>query len=125
MPWNLSLGDWSSLGEGVYVYNYAEVVIGERSAVSQFGLLCTGSHDYERVGLPLIYAPIVIGKEVWLAAGVFVAPGVSVADGIVVGAMSVVTRDLDEPWSVYAGNPCGRLKARRRPGNSLRGDVEV
>lgn len=112
MPWNLTLGDWSALGEGAIVYNYAPVTLGPHSVLSQLGHLCTGTHDYTAADMPLTFEPIHIGREVWLAAGVFVAPGVRVADGVVVGAMSVVTRDLDRPWSVYAGNPCRYLKAR-------------
>ena len=45
MPWNLVLGDWAALGEGVNVYNFAPVALGAHSVVSQFGHLCTGSHD--------------------------------------------------------------------------------
>lgn len=115
MPWNLALGDGCVLGERVDIYNYAPVSIGPQSMVSQFSYLCTGSHDYDRLDLPLIYSPISIGEQTWLAADVFVGPGVDIADGVVVGARSVVTRSLAEPWVVYVGHPCTKLKARRRP----------
>jgi putative colanic acid biosynthesis acetyltransferase WcaF len=85
------------------------------SVVSQFTYLCTGSHDYQKHHMPLIHAPITIGREAWIAAGVFVAPGVRIADGVVVGAMSVVTKSLSQPWSVYAGNPCRFVKPRALP----------
>lgn len=50
-----------------------------------------------------------IGKNCWLGAGVIVLPGVSIGDGTVVGAGSVVTRDL--PANVVAvGNPCRVLR---------------
>jgi putative colanic acid biosynthesis acetyltransferase WcaF len=71
--------------------------------------------------MPLTYAPITIGSQAWVAAGTFVAPGVSIADGVVVGAMSVVTRDLEEPWTIYAGNPCRRIKARPPPSIAVEG----
>jgi putative colanic acid biosynthesis acetyltransferase WcaF len=115
MPWNLQLEDYVAIGEGANIYNFAPVRIGRMTVVSQFTYLCTGSHDYKRADMPLIYAPITIGEQVWVAAGVFVAPGVQIADGVVVGAMSVVSRNLDQTWSVYAGNPCRRLKGRDRP----------
>ncbi|CAD5369174.1 putative glycose-acyl transferase [Rubrivivax sp. A210] len=115
MPWNLKLGDWAALGEGVNVYNFAPVTLGPHSVVSQFGYLCTGSHDYTRTDMPLTFAPITLGSQVWVAAGVFVAPGIAIADGVVVGAMSVVTRNLDQAWTIYAGNPCRRIKARPLP----------
>jgi len=50
-------------------------------------------------------APIHIGKCCWLGAGVIVLPGVTIGDNTVVGAGSVVTKDL--PSNVVAvGNPC-------------------
>jgi putative colanic acid biosynthesis acetyltransferase WcaF len=121
MPWNLSMGEWTSLGESVNVYNFAQITLGTHTVVSQFSHLCTGSHDYKQSHMPLTYAPITIGSQAWVAAGTFVAPGVSIADGVVVGAMSVVTRDLEEPWTIYAGNPCRRIKARPPPSIAVEG----
>ena len=54
-------------------------------------------------------APIHIGKNCWLGAGVIVLPGVTIGDNTVVGAGSVVTKDL--PSGVVAvGNPCRVLR---------------
>ncbi len=53
--------------------------------------------------------PVRIGKNCWLGAGVIVLPGVSIGDNTVVGAGSVVTKDL--PANVVAvGNPCRVLR---------------
>ena len=115
MPWNLRLGDYSVVGESAILYNYAPIDIGTQTVISQLAHLCTGSHDYTRSDFPLIYSPIVVGQQVWVAAGVYVGPGVTIADGVVVGAMSVVTRSLADAWTVYAGNPCRPLKPRPHP----------
>jgi putative colanic acid biosynthesis acetyltransferase WcaF len=112
MPWNLHLHDHVAIGEGANIYNFAPVEIGRMTVLSQFTYICTGSHDYRKYNMPLIFSPITIGEQVWIAAGVFVAPGVTIADGVVVGAMSVVTKSLLDRWSVYAGNPCRRIKTR-------------
>ena len=54
-------------------------------------------------------APVHIGKNCWLGAGVLVMPGVSIGDGAVIGAGSVVTKDI--PAGVVAvGNPCRVLR---------------
>ncbi len=54
-------------------------------------------------------APVRIGRNCWLGAGVVVVPGVTIGDNVVVGAGSVVTRDL--PDNVIAvGNPCKILR---------------
>ncbi len=50
-------------------------------------------------------APIQIGKRCWLGAGVIVLPGVCIGDGAVIGAGSVVTRDIP-PNSLAMGVPC-------------------
>jgi galactoside O-acetyltransferase len=54
-------------------------------------------------------APIRVGRNCWLGANVVVVPGVTIGDNVVVGAGSVVTRDL--PDNVVAvGNPCRILR---------------
>lgn len=53
--------------------------------------------------------PVHIGKNVWLGAGVLVMPGVTIGDNSVIGAGSVVTKDI--PANVVAvGNPCRVLR---------------
>ena len=58
---------------------------------------------------------IVIGNDVWIGARVVVLPGVHIADGCVVGAGSVVTSPLTEPYGIYAGNPARLLRHRFPP----------
>ena len=110
-PWNLEVGDGSSIGEWALVYNLGSVTIGERTTISQRAHLCAGTHDYRNPVLPLIKPPIVIGDEVWVCADAFIGPNVTVANGAVVGACSVVTRDV-EPLAVVAGNPAKYVKTR-------------
>ena len=49
--------------------------------------------------------PVHVGKNCWLGAGVIVMPGVSIGDGSVIGAGSVVTKDIPAGVVAY-GNPC-------------------
>ena len=111
MPWNLSLASFIAIGRQVEIYNYALVEIDKMTVVSQYSYLCTGTHDYTHPHMPLIWKPIRIGSECWIAAGVFVGPGRTIGDGTVIGARAVVTRDMP-PWTVCAGNPCKPLKPR-------------
>lgn len=54
-------------------------------------------------------APVHIGKNCWIGAGAIILPGVTVCDNVVIGAGSVVTKDL--PNNVVAvGNPCKILR---------------
>lgn len=118
MPWNLVLEPFVALGRAVNVYNYGVVTIRRMTLVSQNVHLCTGSHDYTHPHMPLIWKPITIGAECWVASEVFVGPGVTIGDGAVIGARSVVTKNQPE-WMVCAGNPCVPLKPRvLRPAGS-------
>lgn len=110
-PWNLEVHDGSTLGDAVDVYNYGRVTIGRMTVISQRTYLCTGTHDYEDPLFPLIWKPITIGSECWIAADVFVAPGVTIGDGAVIGARSVVSRDIPA-WMVCVGQPCKPIKRR-------------
>lgn len=110
-PWNLEIGETVGIGDYVIIYSQDKIKIGNRSTISQYSHICTGSHNYKSSNFELITAPIIIGADCWIAASTFVHPGVKIGDGVIVGACSVVTRNL-EGWKVYSGNPCKYLKER-------------
>ncbi len=112
IPWNLEIGDYSALGEGVWVYNLGRITIGRQATVSQRAHLCAGTHDYESPTRELRKVPISIGDMAWICTEAYLGPGVTVGEGAVVGARAVATKDV-EPWSVVAGNPCKFVKTRR------------
>ena len=113
-PWNLRVGDHVGIADGVTLYDMDLIDIGDYAVVSQGAHLCGGTHDYNSANFQLYARPIHVGAHAWICAEAFIAPGVTVPEGAVVGARSVVTRTLAEPWAVYAGNPCRRLGQRRR-----------
>ncbi|MDE7279598.1 MAG: Vat family streptogramin A O-acetyltransferase [Oscillospiraceae bacterium] len=53
----------------------------------------------------------VVGNDVWIGQNVTVMPGVHIGDGAIIGANSVVARDIP-PYAVAAGNPCGVVRKR-------------
>ena len=110
-PWNLEMKDHSCLGPDVDCYCVARVRIGAHAVVSQYSYLCAASHDYTRLHLPLISAPITIEDGAWVTADVFVAMGVTIGSGAIVGARSAVFKNV-EPWTVVGGNPARFLKRR-------------
>ncbi|MGJ3241834.1 MAG: WcaF family extracellular polysaccharide biosynthesis acetyltransferase [Opitutales bacterium] len=113
-PWQLTIGDHCGIGDGARLYNLAPITIGNRTTISQGVHLCTGTHDFEQPGFPLVARPITVGDDAWVAAEAFVHPGVHIADGSVVGARSVVVRNT-RPWMVHAGMPARPLRERNRP----------
>jgi len=106
------MDEFSAIGDSVEIYNLAPIRIGANSVVSQRSYLCTATHDYTKSNFPINSLPITVGASAWIAAAAFVAPGINVGEGAVVGACSVVTKDVP-PWTVCAGNPCRVIKPRR------------
>jgi putative colanic acid biosynthesis acetyltransferase WcaF len=113
-PSKLHLGPRSMIGPRVRVYNLAKISLHRGANVSQNCHLCAGTHDYMRWSMPLVSKEIVIGENAWIAADVFVGPGVSIGELCVVGARSVVVKNLP-PRTVCVGNPCRPLKNRAVP----------
>jgi putative colanic acid biosynthesis acetyltransferase WcaF len=111
-PWNLTVGDWSALGEEAFIYNLGPVTLGEKVTISHRAQLCAGTHDYTQPDLPLFKPPIVIRDQAWICADAFVGPGVTVGEGAIVGARAVVTKNV-KPWTIVAGNPAKEIKARQ------------
>jgi putative colanic acid biosynthesis acetyltransferase WcaF len=103
-PWLLEVGEWSSIGPRVQVYNLGPVKVGRHASVSQDVTLCAGTHDHRHPGLPLVRSPITIGDGAWVAAQAFVGPGVTVGRNAVVAARTVVVKDVP-PDVVVGGNP--------------------
>jgi putative colanic acid biosynthesis acetyltransferase WcaF len=104
MPWNLEIGDWSSVGEDALIYNLGRVTIGAKVTISHRAHLCAGSHDHTQPRLPLLKLPITVEDQAWICAGAFVGPNVTIGEGSVVGACAVVVRAVP-PWVIVIGNP--------------------
>jgi acetyltransferase-like isoleucine patch superfamily enzyme len=86
------------------------LVIGDGSGIGGHCLLFThGSWQSELDGYPVTFAPIAIGKNVWLPWRVFILPGVSIGDDVTIGANSLVTRNIP-PGSLAAGMPAQVLR---------------
>lgn len=110
-PWNLRIEDQAGIANGAILYSQSKITIGKRAVISQGAHICAGSHDYTHPGFPLFAKPIVIGDFAWVAAETFIHPGVSIGEGCVVGARSVVSKDMPA-WMVCVGFPCQPIKPR-------------
>ena len=110
-PWNLEIGDYTAIGDGVDVYAMAKITLGSKVTISQRSFLCTGSHDTRSLLRPLVTREIVIKDQVWVAAEAFIHPGCVLEEGCVVGARSVVTAS-QPAWMICVGAPCRPLKTR-------------
>lgn len=67
--------------------------------------------------------PVIFEKHAFTGAGSVVLPNVTLKEGSVVGAMSLVVKDLD-PWSIYAGIPVKKIKERNKKLISLERELK-
>ena len=110
-PWFLQIGDFSWIGENVWIDNLAQVEIGKNCVLSQGSFLLTGSHDYTIESFDLIVKKIVIQDGSWIGAKATVCPGVTLKSHSVLSVGSVATKDL-ESFGIYQGNPAIRKRER-------------
>ena len=82
-----------------------------RATVAQEVYLSAGTHDFDRPEMPLVAGKIIIGEDAFIGARAFVLPGITIGARSVVGACSVVTKDVPADV-VAAGNPCHVIKSR-------------
>lgn len=93
-PWKLSIGQNAWIGEGVWILNLEEVSIGSDVCVSQEVFICSGSHKASSSAFEFDNAPIRVEDGVWLCAQSAVLRGVTVGADSVVGARSLVTKNV-------------------------------
>lgn len=129
---NTNIGDWtylmgSDLG-GIQSY-IGSADIGRFCSIGQNLQILDGGHDYRLIStFPFFSYPnsplykvgknvdktlekTKIGNDVWIGVNVTIIGGVHIGDGAVIGAGSVVTKDV-EPYSIFAGNPAKYIKHR-------------
>lgn len=105
----------SQLAEDVDCYNVAMVTLEEDAIVSQYGYLCTASHDVHNADFTLITAPIKLGSKSWVCAKAMVCFGVTLGEGSVAALGSVVIKPV-KPWSIVGGNPAREIGIRQNCG---------
>ena len=111
-------GRFVHFGKGVYanfnltLVDDTHIYVGDYTMLGPNVVIATAGHPILPELRPLAYQynmPVHIGKNCWLGAGVIVLPGVTIGDNTVIGAGSVVTKDI--PANVVAvGNPCRVLR---------------
>ena len=117
-PFFCDFGDNIHIGRNFYANHNLSILDGGRVTIGDYVFIApnvvitTAGHaiDPEQRDRGLeIALPITIGSHVWLGANVSILPGVTIGDNVVIGAGSVVTKDI--PCNVIAvGDPCRVLR---------------
>lgn len=106
--YNISVGDHFFLNVNCKLMDSGFITIGDNVFIAPNVCIITEEHamDVERRLAGLEYTfPVTIGDNVWICAGAIVLPGVSIGANSVIGAGSIVTKDIP-PKSLAVGNPC-------------------
>lgn len=113
-PLSANWGKNTYFGKNVYANSHltlvddTKITIGDRVMMGPNVSLCTAGHPLSpalRKKAAQFNKPITIGENVWLGVGVTVLPGITIGENSVIGAHSLVTRDI--PANVLAlGTPC-------------------
>jgi putative colanic acid biosynthesis acetyltransferase WcaF len=113
IPWHLTIHEGCSVGDRADLYSLGEIELHPRCVIAQEAYLCTGTHDFDDPTKTLLTAAITIGTDAFVGARAFIMPGVRIGDGAIVGACSVVTKDVGDGM-VVAGSPARLLRTRDR-----------
>ncbi len=110
-PWKLEIGDYSWVGESVWIDNLDLVQLGKHVVLSQGALLLSGNHDYTSENFDLITKPIILRDGVWIGARAIVTAGVEASSHAVLSVNSVASKNLGA-YAIYSGNPAVFRKNR-------------
>ena len=115
---NISLGSNVYINHNMVILDCNEVTIGDHVYIGpKVGLYCANHAEdpVERANHQVYAKPIHISDNVWLGGGVSVLPGVTIGENSIIGAGSVITKDI--PANVIAaGNPCRVIRVIQKKG---------
>ncbi len=120
---SLQIGKYSTIAWQVIIEGGANTVIGNRvfigpgSKILTSTLKINGFFTIEHLPAgchEIAYGDIVIEDDAYVGASCTILPGVTIGKGAVVGANSLVTKNL-EPWGIYVGSPAKKIGTREQP----------
>lgn len=117
-PQNIELHDYVHLQPNCRLYGIGGIIIGKGTILSHEVQILSSNHNYDSLDLRflpydqrVIREKVIIGDYVWIGTRALILPGVTIGNGAVIGAGSVVTKEVPE-CAVVGGNPARILKYR-------------
>ena len=112
---HIQIGEDTRLNRGCTLTSYAQIRIDDFTIIGEFVSIRDANHGLKR-GEPMRFQPhtcepILVGRDVWIGRGSCILPGVTIGEGAVIGANSVVTRDVPD-FAIAAGVPAKVIKMR-------------
>lgn len=115
-PSSVELGDNSGIGVNARINGKA--IIGNDVMMGENVSIFVRNHAFDRTDIPMNQQgfseekPVVIGNDVWIGSYAIITSGVHVGNGAIIGAGSVVTKDVPD-YAIVGGNPAKILKMRK------------
>jgi len=112
---SIIIGDNSGIGVNARIPS--NTIIGNNVMMGPDCLILPSNHRFDDINVPMIFQGFTISKQtiikddVWIGARVTILPGKVIGNGVVIGAGSVVTRDLED-FGIYGGNPARLIRFR-------------
>lgn len=115
---SIEIGDDVTIGERAHITSINKIIIGKGVLLGKSVTITDNSHGKngkEDICIRpaerqlISKGAVIIGEKCWLGDKVTVCPGVTIGDGCVIGANSVVTKNLPS-YTICAGNPCKIIK---------------
>lgn len=111
----ITIGNNSGIGVNAYI---SACHIGDDVMMGPYCTIYESNHKFDRTDIPMreqgftYYDPVEIGNDVWIGGHVTIMPGVKIGNHCVIGACSVVTKDIPD-WGIAVGNPAVVKKFRK------------
>lgn len=113
MPWNLEVGNFSSIDDYVFIKSTTKVIIEDYVSIAIFVHIVPDGHNVRSRYFDSERAAIKMGNGVFIGADTYISKGVTIGQMSVIGAKSVVLKDIPEN-SIAFGTPC-QVKSERIP----------
>ncbi|HEY9851378.1 MAG TPA: acyltransferase [Leptolyngbyaceae cyanobacterium] len=112
----IEIGDYVSIAAYVHIWGDGGVKIGNRVMIASHTAITSLSHNYTQEDMyrTVVSASVNIEDDVWIGAHTVILPGVSIGKGAVIGAGSIVTKNI-ESYSIAFGCPAKHYKYREIP----------
>lgn len=113
IPWNIEIGNFVSIDDYAYIKPRTKITIKDYVSIANFVHIIPGGHNVKSRHFDSDLAPITIENGAFIGADSYIGKGVHIGQFAVIGARSVVLKDIPEN-SIAFGSPC-QVKSERIP----------